>query len=320
MRRLATCVLALVALLPAVPAAEARDRCARPGSKTLAADATTRAYSYRSALYGCERNRGRHRRLAHTSGWRAPVRVNGRFVAWLAHTTFSTSIAIADVRTRSSREVGYDGGVRFLVGPTGSLVYVMTRAAAPELWASDGGGTRKLDEGDVRDIALRGTSLTWTNAGQRRTAYVAGGTTCEPRAGTTLAFNEVVRVYARGTPAVLDGCLWRRSRRIELTSAPHANVEAAGRFVAWSEPDAVVLRDLIRGREVRPPASGVTDVAVGGVGVVAWLEDGGRLLATRGTIPVELARGAIESGSLAVRGGTVVWRQDGAERSAPAPD
>jgi hypothetical protein len=337
----------VVALLAAVPAAgaQARDRCARPGSKTLAADATTRAYSLRGALYGCERRTGRARVLAdrperdadHVERWRRPVRVKGRFVAWLTRIDyvcktgsgcppddpgFSTSIDIADVRTGSRSGAGYTGTLgRVLVGETGSLVYVMTRAAAPELWVTDGGGTRQLDGGDVRGLQLRGTTLTWANTGQRRAAYVAGGTTCEPHVGHVRAWNEIARVYDRGAPsAVLYGCLWRRSRPIRLTAAPHANVEVAGRFAAWSEPGSVVVRDLIGGRELRPPAgAAVQDVAVGGDGVVAWLEEDGRLLATRGTVPVELARGEIEPGSLAVRGGLVHWRQDGAARSAPAP-
>jgi hypothetical protein len=83
------------------------------------------------------------------------------------------------------------------------------------------------------------------------------------------------------------------------------------------------VHDLLSGRTVRPAAAGFVDeVAVGGDGAVAWVESrageaGRRLLATRGATPVELAAGEIEPGSLAVRGGVVSWRQDGAARSAP---
>ena len=144
MRRIVAVVL-LSPLLAALPAAgaQARDRCARAGSKTVAADATTRAYSYRRALYGCERSTGRHRLLAATHDenddyvetWRRPVRVNGRFVAWVARAEYvcksgsgcppdddgvSTSIDIADVRTGSRSGAGYEGRLGRVIPPARS--------------------------------------------------------------------------------------------------------------------------------------------------------------------------------------------------------
>ncbi|HEV2814570.1 MAG TPA: hypothetical protein VGW10_15050 [Solirubrobacteraceae bacterium] len=294
-----------------------------------------RVYAKDGVLWGCLRRSGRRRVLERPyddgsvrGTWRR-VRLRGRFVAWSTrlvdrcrtpcspeYDRVTTWIESTDLQSGSRRQQVHDGSLAsFEISRTGGIAYLLDTR---ELFVIDGGLHRVLDTDVVPgSVALRGSTLTWSSRGAQRTALVLGGTTCSPWGRVTRAWTEVVRAYERrGT---LFGCAWLRAREVTLSSSAYANVEAAGRFVAWSEPGTVVVRDILGGREVRPAAGTVLDVALGGDGAVVWLEDGGRLLATRGTVPVEIASGAIEPGSLAVRRGVASWRQDGSERSAPVP-
>jgi hypothetical protein len=318
-----------VLALPAPPAAAA-ERCAKPGTRTIAEDDVARVYARRGVLYGCLRSTGRHRAVARNfrsdavfvERW-SDVVLRGRWVAFTVRTRDTTCKAdcppdhepvarvlrVTDLRTGETGYAEYDGKLEGVVlTPTGGAAYVLDGA----LWASDVRGAHELDPGPVEPESVRASSslVVWTNEGRQRAALVAGGPTCIPRMGRTRSWNDVVRVFE--LDGSLYGCRWLRSRSIQLTRAEHDHVRASGRFVAWSEPGAVVVRDFLEGREVRPEAGDVVELALGGDGTVAWVQDDGRLLATRGTEGRELARGGIEPGSLSVRDGTVSWRQNGA--------
>ncbi|MDQ5807432.1 MAG: hypothetical protein M3320_02030 [Actinomycetota bacterium] len=343
MKRLPLVPVALLALLCAPAAAPAshfttHGKCAVRGSQTIERNEIARVYERRNTLFGCFRLTGAKRTLARSyddgyvtsGGWESVV-LNETYVAWIGrhsdvsckadcppgHDGESEWIGAIDLRTRSRRSVFYGGRATALaISATGGLAYLIDDR---ELWVADGGGRRLVASGPFdQPFELVGSLLRWYPAGGRAgQAYVYGGTTCQPRAGRTVAWNDVVRAYEHDDPApgALYGCTWTRSRPVLLTTAPHAHVETAGRFVAWTEGDAVVLHDMLFGREVRPAAGGpVHEIAVGGEGVVAWLA-GDTLYGARGTVPVELARGAIEPGSLRVHATVVFWRQDGAERS-----
>jgi hypothetical protein len=325
---LAAAGVAAMAPSPALP--ESRDRCAQKGSRTVARDDVARIYARGDFLIGCLRRSGRRTQLfrneddgfAHRAAW-GEVFLEGRFVAWTVTVVDGSVttrwVATRDLRTRrSGDEVSYDGELQEVaLSHTGGLAIVSGGA----LKVRDGGGARILDRGvDPSTVTVSGSTLTWSSGGQEREALLAGGITCEPHAGFTLAWDDVGRAYDRGTGRALVACAWRRPSRPVLTTAPHDHVKMAGRFVAWHEAGAVGIHDILTGRDVRPAAGAVIDLAVGGDGLVAWLEDDGRLLATRGITPREIASGSgIEPGSLRVRGGVVMWRQDGAERSAPVP-
>lgn len=338
MKRLLAALLVVSSLSAAAPAAAARDRCAHRGSTTLARNDFVRVYERAGFVFGCRRASGKRHALSsrYAQGELVPgpwgkVVLNGSFVAWNVLSVDVTCrnscpsdydvsrewVRTFDVRTGSWQVAVYEGDLSALaVSGTGGVAFVVDG----RLSVADGGGQRVVETADIdpRTVRIEGSALTYrTEAGETRSRAVDGGTTCRARASTTLAWNDVGRAYDRD--GVLYACRWLRNRQRRLTRAPHGHVELAGRFVAWSEPGTVVVRDLLRGREVRPSAGAVLDVALGGDGTVAWLEDGGRLLATRGIVARELAAGAIEPGSLAVRLGTVHWRQDGEPRSARVP-
>jgi hypothetical protein len=282
-----------------------------------------RVYVSEPALVGCLRSTGERTKLAvrgfdedifASAGW-GRVLVRRAFVAYRWRFELSgevtESVRVVDLRRGTRRSTPYAPPLRaLLLSPTGAAAYL----SGDGLWAADGGGVRRLagPEVDRSSLSLADATLRWAGG----EALVAGGVTCEPRLGVTLAWDDVGRVYDRGAERALFGCAWLRRSRVRLTSAPHDHVALAGRFVAWSEVGTVVVHDLLRGREVRPAAGTVLDVAVGGDGLVAWVEPG-RVLATRGLVAREIATGDVDPGSLAVRGGTVLWRQDGVERSAP---
>ena len=318
----------------------ARDRCAQRGSETIASNDVARVFERRGFVFACLRATGRRRALAGpydddtvTSEEWSDLVLNDSFVSWQrTHTDVSCKAACPpdydatsewieamDLRTGSRRQVFYGGTLSaHAVSRTGGLAFLVDRRV---LWVADGGGKRVVDTTDIPPASLQmeGSTLTWrTAAGETRSRTVDGGTTCQPRVGGTRAWDDVGRAYDRD--GVLYACRWLRNRPRRLTGAPHDHVEMAGRFVAWSEPGTVVVRDLITGREVRPPAGAVLDVALGGDGSVGWLESDGRLFATRGTVAHEVASGNVEPGSLRVQRGVLLWRQDGAERSATVPD
>jgi hypothetical protein len=282
-------------------------------------------YERDAALVGCLRRSGGRTKLAvrvddedvFAYGAWGHIVLRGAFVAYRWHFELSgqvtDSLRVVHLRSGSRRSTPYAPPLRaLLLSATGGLAYLSDDG----LWAADGGGVRRLAGPDVdrSSISLSGSTLRWPGG----EALVAGGTTCEPRLAPSLAWDDVGRAYDLGPSGsrVLYACLWARSRRIRLSAAPHAQVEIAGRFVAWTEAGIVVVRDLIRGREVRPAAGTVLELAVGGDGLVAWAQPG-RILATRGTIALEVGTGDVDPGSLVVRSGTVLWRQDGVERSAP---
>ena len=226
----------------------------------------------------------------------------------------ATSIVAVDLRGGRARRIDYEGALAWLgVSDTGGVAYLFDGG---ELRIADAAGDRLLD-GEASSPAVAGSRLRWTSGGAARTTLLAGGTTCQAGVGRTRAWDDVGRAYDRA--GALYACRWLRSRARRLTRAPHDHVEMAGRFVAWSEPGTVVVRDLLQGREVRPAAGAVIDLAVGGDGAVGWLESDGRLLATRGTSAAQLGGGNIEPGSLAIRRGVLFWRQDGAEVSVRIP-
>jgi hypothetical protein len=336
-KRVLLCILAAALVAGVFPPATsaARDRCALPGSKTLLDNGRARVYERSDVLYGCDRLTGRHRRLARQylddifllESWVDPL-LNERFVAWRDrridasckaecppdYDAETTSIVAVDLRTGSRRAVPYEGTVvAHAVSRTGGLAFLIDRR---ELWVADGGGRRVVELAEIEPASLRmrRSTLTWESGGERRSRPVDGGTTCRPRLGGTRAWNDVGRVYQRGD--VLVGCTWFRSRSARLTSAPAEHVAMAGRFAAWAERGAVVVHDLLYGREIRPAAGTVVDLAIGGDGLVAWLEADGSLFAGRGLEPVLLDRGAIEPGSLLIQRGFVTWRRDGAMRGA----
>ena len=116
----------------------------------------------------------------------------------------------------------------------------------------------------------------------------------------------------------------------------------AGKFLAYVETfdtaaageTAVEVRDLITGKvrteedaSMSPEVASVTALAVASSGAVAWIaidgfmNDAIEVFAARlGGKSKLLATGAaIAKGSIAIRGASVAWSENGAEKSAPLP-
>jgi hypothetical protein len=177
--------------------------------------------------------------------------------------------------------------------------------------------------------------------------------TCKRPHTRTLAHNRVARVFeTRPARASYDsrlfGCLRSVGKAIRLdeasddgyvSSSAYDHVRLAGRFVAWStsyydisckadcppgydpSTDWVNVYNL-RNNQTRSIAleSPPTAVAVARFGAIAWTEGTGDQveLSVRDRAGTrQVAQGAIDTTSIAIAGGTLIWRQDGRRRSEP---
>jgi hypothetical protein len=203
---LALTLAALVALAGGVDVASAakhRKPCARKGSTTVVATRQVRVYEVPNReggdhLYGCLRSSGLRRLLEDsyddfyvTSGKYDHVRVAGRFVAWqFTATDISckaacppdydptvTGLFVRDLRAR--RNVTVDGEVaahgRLVLTAHGALAWTEDSTLGVAVQAFDGSGKRTLDDGAVAPGSLRlaGSTASWTNGGEQRTATLA---------------------------------------------------------------------------------------------------------------------------------------------------
>ena len=199
---LATLVIATVALVPTADAGT-RKPCQRKGSTTVASTKHVRVFKVPGSnggdkLYGCLRSNGRQQLLAEsyddgyvTSGSFAKVKVAGRFVAW-QFTAIDNSckaacppdynptmvhLSVRDLRKRKTVHV--DGEVvkdgRLVLTTGGALAWTQGSSQGVAVRAFDASGARTLDDGAIApgSLRLQGSTVSWTNAGEQRSATLA---------------------------------------------------------------------------------------------------------------------------------------------------
>ena len=197
----AAALLVALAVLAAAPGTDAAHRaaCARAGSHTVAKNPYVRVFETgdrdRGALHGCLRSRDRRIRLADSfddgyveSRGYASVRLARRYVAWAGwsedisckadcppgYDSQDSWIAVRNLATGRRRSIETEALPAALVlTRTGAVAWARTAVGGQtELWADDADGTRMLDRGDIDpgSLARGGLSVSWTNAGERRSA------------------------------------------------------------------------------------------------------------------------------------------------------
>jgi hypothetical protein len=198
--------LILVSLLVAAAPADAKRHkpCARKSSTTVASTRFVRVYEVPGGnggnkLYGCLRSNDRRQLLTESyddnyvlSGGYDRVKIAGRFVAWQFTATdisckadcppgydpTTVDLTVRDLRRRKSvtvvGEVASDGVLALTKG--GALAWTERTTSEVEVNAFDAAGRRTLDHGTtiaVSSLRLHGRTVSWTNAGERRTAILA---------------------------------------------------------------------------------------------------------------------------------------------------
>jgi hypothetical protein len=176
--------------------------------------------------------------------------------------------------------------------------------------------------------------------------------TCERAGSKTVLKNRAARVFeVKGAQTRLYGCLKSVGKRIKLTetydddlyeSTSYGDVRLAGRFVAWQEvfsdvsckaacpPGYDATRETIEVYDLKRRQRRYVSGAV--LTHVLLLTDGGSAAwaqrASDGQVEVRVLRGrkssVIDKGNIAarsllLRGDTLVWVKDGAQRSTPLP-
>lgn len=189
--------LALVAALPATSSAASKKRsCTAKGAKTVAGNRYARVFSAPARpgdyaderLFGCLYSKGRRVPLAEaydddyvSAEEFRKVRLRGRFVAWEQESYDiscktgcppghqATTWRVHSVDLRSRRDRSYRGAVlgdSLVLGRLGTPAWLEPLGDSVRVRA----GGAALDEGAVASLALRGSTLTWTNAGHQRGA------------------------------------------------------------------------------------------------------------------------------------------------------
>jgi hypothetical protein len=282
-------VLAAVVVLAVAPtagarAAPAKKPCTPRSSQTVVKNRTARVFTLPGAagddtterLYGCTYSKGKRVLLDESRDDLTltdafdDVRLNGRFVAW-QHTSEDISckadcpegydpttitIYARDLRARRAR--AFDGAVSgssLVVGANGTPAWLEDGASGQvDLRA----GADVLDTGALAKLKLRGTTLSWTNFGQPKSAEFdvppptrAQRRRCALSGSKTVVQNDHGRVFTKAGAGDqgaevnnrLFGCLYSRGKRTLLdvayedelgTSAgSFSQVHLNGRFVAW---------------------------------------------------------------------------------------
>jgi hypothetical protein len=206
-RRIMPGVLAVAALLmSSSPAAAGTsdDRCSRKGSRTIQATEAARVYLEKGRFFGCLNRTGKRvllgadgRRCRDFCSGVTSVLLTGRFVAVVritsSRSSIATSVALADLRTRRSRELWFSGSpeaqtyarVESLTANSAGTVAWISSAETPgaggqaktfEVHLSTGGSDRVLESGTAIEpdsLALGGRHLFWFSNGQVQTAPVS---------------------------------------------------------------------------------------------------------------------------------------------------
>jgi len=200
-RTIGTTLLAAVLLLSLGAQAEAKDRCALKGSKTLRQTSKLRLYSIGlDRFYVCVRANGRRfraddRRSQDVTMLKSTLTSAGSFgaVAYSYYRNEDTAglrVVVIDLRTGKQR-VHAENPDEFSDPRVPALVLRSTGAAAwvyeqtpisssegtrvREVHAAGTGAIRTLDSGlDIAaaSLALSGATVSWTKAGERRTATI----------------------------------------------------------------------------------------------------------------------------------------------------
>ncbi|MEA2424318.1 MAG: hypothetical protein QOH13_728 [Thermoleophilaceae bacterium] len=186
--------------------AEAKDRCAFKGSKTLRQTSKLRLYVIASSglsdrFYVCVRSNGRRFRADDRTSQEVTMQKrsltsSGSFAA-VAYDSYQNedaaglNVVVIDLRTGKQR-VHVENPDEFSVPTVPSIVLRSTGAAAwvyeqkpisssegtrkREVHAAGTGSIRTLDSGldiDPASLALDGATVSWTNAGVRKTATLS---------------------------------------------------------------------------------------------------------------------------------------------------
>ncbi|MEA2445299.1 MAG: hypothetical protein QOJ12_2591 [Thermoleophilales bacterium] len=195
--------LVILAVLAFAPAADAKSTCSATGSKTVASNSSARVYTVKSGradygdvLLGCLRSNGKRFRLAEnyddglyvTSSF-SKVRLNGRFVGWQVdnsdvsckadcppgYQTATSALALVDLSSRRRRTIDAAAvGNALVVSRTGGLAWVGQGQGALVVYTAPAGSREytPADSGDIdpSSLSLRGSVLSWRNAGVAKTA------------------------------------------------------------------------------------------------------------------------------------------------------
>jgi hypothetical protein len=177
-------------------------RCGPAGARTLAASGVARVFEQGTVVSGCSSKTGRTVRLGQTRTCLGQPRVGvvavaGELTAYATQTCGVDTGAASLVLRRLSdgRQLGSYEAVSPPVGPESyrSVVAVVLRADGAVAWigsassiishrselqvqAVSGGAHRQLDRGPgigPHSLRLRGTRLTWTDAGRTRSATLS---------------------------------------------------------------------------------------------------------------------------------------------------
>lgn len=201
--------LSMHAAPAAVAAEKSSAACSATGTRTLAANPEVRLYreapppgqGATGPVYGCLKSSGKSRRIGPTQrrGWSAsiggPFALKGTWAAAIedrqvGKDTTRVFVAVRDIRaqTRWGRRCLIGSADRpsqlpavrlLLVNKDGALAWVAITPSptgrAPLLGVCDAQGTRILDSGaglEIESVELRGSTLSWMNAGGPRSAQL----------------------------------------------------------------------------------------------------------------------------------------------------
>lgn len=167
-------------------------RCRAAHSRTIAQDAVARVYNRGGALYGCSARTGIRTRLG-SAPYTAQVRLVGPLAAYAVYThgiDFGTATVVI-TRLTDGKPLGSAPAVdRAFVESFQSVTSLIVRRSGAVAWIASVGSiinsetsveVHKLDRGDSvlldrgrkidpKSLRLRGSTLTWTDAGATRSS------------------------------------------------------------------------------------------------------------------------------------------------------
>jgi hypothetical protein len=168
-------------------------RCRAAHSRTIAQDAVARVYKYGGGLYGCSARTGIRTRLGSTP-YTAQVRLVGSLAAYAVyiHGIDFGSATVVITRLTDGKRLGSASAIdRAFVESFQSVTSLIVRRSGAVAWIASvgsivnsemsvevhrldrGGRSVLLDRGakiDPKSLRLRGSTLTWTNAGVTRSS------------------------------------------------------------------------------------------------------------------------------------------------------
>jgi hypothetical protein len=265
----------------------------------------------------------------------------------------SASFEVDDLKTErrvSWTGATYEDGVPpFRVAENGALLF--TDEDEIDLLAPGARRARTLSSSSAPagDLALAGGTVYWTEhpkgaPAEAHSATLPGiagdtegrmlepiharpnGRGCRAARGRTLASSPAVRVYRRAGSTVRRACrIGGGSLRIPARAPVPRIVNDRWLLVLGPGSPAAMARvvDMRTGRTVTTVAAGgpgIHRATMLGDGTLAWLEEGGRVLAQRPNgVPVELAPADPAPSALAASRTTVYWTAGGAPHAARPP-